>query len=243
MPLTSTRATHASEPDSQVYDYVTDVVVVGSGAGGLVAALAAYESDKKVLIIEGGSHVGGSSAISGGGMWIPNNPLMKTAGVEDSYEKALTYLDAVVGDVGPASSPARREVFLREGPRMVEWLAGLGFKFVYSRGYPDYCPEKPGGCAAGRCVEGALFDLKRLGTWADKMRKPRAAGMPWPLPMHTFEAPRMYLMLRTGSGLAFALKLAYRMVAGRLCGKRPAGLGASLVGQLLHLVFSRSIPI
>ncbi len=234
---------HATESGSQGSEHATDVVVVGTGAAGLVAALAAHESGKNVLIIEGSPYVGGSSAISGGGMWIPNNPLMKAAGVEDSYEKARTYLDAVVGDVGPASSPARRDAFLREGPRMVEWLAGLGFEFVYSRGYPDYYPEKPGGCASGRCIEGALFDLKRLGAWADKMRKPRAAGMPWPLPMHTFEAPKMFLMLRTGSGFALALKLAYRMVVGRLRGKRPAGLGASLVGQLLHLVLSRSIPI
>ncbi len=69
---------------SQGSEYTVDVVVVGTGAAGLVAALAAHESGKSVLIIEGSSLVGGSSAISGGGMWIPNNPLMKAAGVEDS---------------------------------------------------------------------------------------------------------------------------------------------------------------
>jgi succinate dehydrogenase/fumarate reductase flavoprotein subunit len=243
MSLDSAGATRASESDLEGFEYSTEIVVVGSGAGGLVAALAAHEASRKVLIIEGSSLIGGSSAISGGGIWIPNNPLMKGAGVEDSFEEARTYLDAVIGDVGPASSPAKREAYLREGPRMVEWLSGLGFKFIYSRGYPDYYPEKPGGCASGRAVEGEIFDLKRLGEWAGKLRMPHTVGMPWPLPMHTFEAPKMYLMLRTVSGFAFALRLGSRMLVGRLLGRRPAGLGASLIGQLLHLVLLRSIPI
>ena len=75
--------------------------------------------------------------MSGGGLWIPNNPLMLKAGVHDSYENAKMYMDTVIGDVGPASSPERRAAFLREGPRMVEWLDSLGFRFYYAPGYAD----------------------------------------------------------------------------------------------------------
>jgi succinate dehydrogenase/fumarate reductase flavoprotein subunit len=111
------------------------VVVVGSGSAGITAALAAKEAGLEPMIVESTSLLGGSSAMSGGGLWIPNNPLMLKAGVHDSYEEAKLYMDTVIGEVGPASSRERRETFLREGPRMVEWLSGLGFRFSYTPGY------------------------------------------------------------------------------------------------------------
>ena len=81
-----------------------DFVVVGSGAGGLAGAIAAKLSGLNPLIIEKAPVWGGTSALSGGGVWIPNNPLMKRDGVADSDEEALAYLEATVGDVGPAGS-------------------------------------------------------------------------------------------------------------------------------------------
>jgi succinate dehydrogenase/fumarate reductase flavoprotein subunit len=141
------------------------VVVVGSGSAGFTAALAAKEAGLDPIIVESTGLVGGSSAMSGGGLWIPNNPPMLKAGVHDSYEEAKLYMDTVIGDVGPASSPQRREAFLREGPRMVEWLTSLGFRWSYTPGYADYYPEKSGGSAQGRCLEPDFFDLKKLGHW------------------------------------------------------------------------------
>ncbi|MEW5739728.1 MAG: FAD-binding protein [Myxococcota bacterium] len=89
------------------------------------------------LIVESTSLLGGNSAISGGGVWIPNNHVIKRGGQTDSYEEARTYLDACVGDVGPASSPQRRHAFLTRGPEMVQWLEDLGFAWVYGKGYSD----------------------------------------------------------------------------------------------------------
>ena len=98
------------------------VVVVGSGSAGFLAAIAAREAGLEPIILESTDKIGGSSAMSGGGAWIPNNHLMLAAGTHDSYEDARKYMDLTIGDVGPASSPERRDTFLREGPRMVKWL-------------------------------------------------------------------------------------------------------------------------
>ena len=104
------------------FDDVVDVVIVGSGSAAMTAALAVKEAGKEPLVLESTELYGGSSAMSGGGLWIPNNPVMREAGVDDSYEKARTYMDTVIGDVGPASSPERRDAFLRHGPEMVAFL-------------------------------------------------------------------------------------------------------------------------
>ncbi|MBO9305998.1 MAG: FAD-binding protein [Thermomicrobium sp.] len=96
------------------------------------------------LVIEKTAFVGGTTAWSGGGLWIPNNPVSRRAGLQDSFESALRYMDEVIGDVGPASSPQRRRAFLEFGPQMVEFLERLGFRWRAAVGYPDYYPEKPG---------------------------------------------------------------------------------------------------
>ena len=219
-------------------EYRTDVVVVGSGSAALTAALAVKEAGLEPLVLESTDLVGGSSAMSGGGLWVPNNPVMREAGVADSEEDARTYLDGTIGDAGPASSPERREAFLREGPRMVTWLRELGFRFVYARGYPDYYPERPGGSAEGRAVEGANFDVKQLGPWQKRLR------IPMPMPMHTTDASKFAVSLRTAKGFATAANvIGVRAIGGRIAGKHLAGMGGSLIGQLLHLALARSIPV
>ncbi|MEW6649216.1 MAG: FAD-binding protein [Chloroflexota bacterium] len=214
------------------------VIVVGSGSAAFTAAIAAKESGLEPLIVESTHLLGGSSAMSGGGLWIPNNPLMLKAGVQDSYEKARLYMDTVIGDVGPASSAQRRETFLREGPRMVEWLTSLGYRFSYTPGYADYYPERPGGSAEGRCVEPDFFDLKQLGNWKDKL------NILFPVPMHTLDASKISLAFRSFSAfLHTANVMGVRAIGSSLMGKKLAGLGGALIGQLLYLALRRSIPI
>lgn len=214
------------------------VVVVGSGAAALTAALAAKEAGLAPLVIESTSLVGGSSAMSGGGMWIPNNALMLKAGVPDTLADARTYIDTVIGDVGPASSPKRREAFLREGPHMVDWLTGLGFRFSYTPGYADYYPEQPGGSVLGRSIEPDFFDLNVLGPWKDKL------NIIMPIPLHTLDAAQVSLSMRTMSAfLHTANVIGIRTLGSLLMGKKLAGLGGALIGQLLHLALQRSIPI
>ena len=104
------------------WDLSVDLAIVGSGGGGLVAAVVALDAGLEPLVLEKLPVLGGSTGISGGMLWLPNNPLMRAAGVADSFDDALAYFDAVVGDVGPASSVERRQMFLRAGSEMVTFL-------------------------------------------------------------------------------------------------------------------------
>jgi 3-oxosteroid 1-dehydrogenase len=228
------------------FDRVTDVVVVGSGSAALTAALAARQGGADVLVLESTDLVGGSSAMSGGGMWIPNNPVNEAAGVEDSYQKAKTYLDwcvdkddATYGPVGPASSPERRQAFLTQGPKMVAFLQGLGVRLVHADGYPDYYPEQPGGNAQGRCIEGDRFNLRKLGpVWSKKLR-----GYV-PIPAHTFEFAQINVSFRTWKGFFTAANVIGIHGIGRaLIGQKPAGLGNALMGQILLQTLDRGVEV
>ncbi len=214
------------------------VVVVGSGSAAFAAALSAQEYGLEPLIIESTTKIGGSSAMSGGGAWIPNNPVMLRAGTHDSYEDAKKYMDLTIGDVGPASSVERREAFLREGPIMVEWLEKLGFKFHYGKGYADYYPELPGGSVTGRLVEPEPFDLKKLGEWKDKI------NISLPIPVYTLDGVQIALSFRSFPAFLNTVKvIGFRTMGSMLIGKKLAGIGGALIGQLMHLALQRSIPV
>lgn len=215
-----------------------DVVIVGSGSAAFSAALAVNEADLKPLIVESTDKLGGSSAMSGGGAWIPNNPLMLRYGTFDSHENARKYMDLTIGDVGPVSSPERREAFLREGPKMVEWLESLGFRFHYGKGYADYYPELPGGTAIGRLVEPEPFDLKKLGPWKDKI------NISLPIPVYTLDGVQIALALRSFKAFLNTAKvIGIRTMGSMILGKKLAGIGGALIGQLAYLAIQRSIPI
>ena len=101
------------------WDYETDVLVVGSGGGGMTAALIAKDQGNDALCIEKGRAYGGSTAMSGGTVWIPNNHLMKRAGCGDSEEEALQYLRSITeGRV----LEERLRSYLASGPPMLEYL-------------------------------------------------------------------------------------------------------------------------
>jgi 3-oxosteroid 1-dehydrogenase len=220
------------------FEHTTNVVVVGSGAAGLTAAVAARDAGCEVIVLESMDKVGGSSAKSGGGFWIPNNPYMKAAGVDDSYEAALIYLNEVIPEKGPASSKELREAYVKHAPELVTWLEDLGFKAIYARGYPDYYPECPGGCAEGRCVEGDLFDPRSLGEqWKDRVQTV-------PVPMHTYEVNMLSLAMRTWSGFFTVVDIiGRRTILWRLLGKQRVSMGGSLIGQLLKILLDRSVPV
>src|SRR5262245_36300091 len=120
------------------WDMTADAVIVGSGGGALTAALTARDSGLDVLVVEKTSLVGGSTAMSGGGLWVPDSPPMRAAGSPDSADDGLAYMDAVIGDVGPASSPQRRRAYVETGPRVVAFLQEQGVPFRYADGYSDF---------------------------------------------------------------------------------------------------------
>ena len=94
------------------WDADYDILVVGSGAAGLAAAATAAVGGLSTLVIEKTKYWGGTTAYSGGGVWIPANPLMLADGADDSIETGLEYLESIVADIGPASSPQRKLAFL-----------------------------------------------------------------------------------------------------------------------------------
>jgi len=204
----------------------------------LTAAIAARDAGCEVIVLESMDKVGGSTAKSGGGFWIPNNPQMKACGVDDSYEAALTYMNEVIPEKGPASSKKKRETYLKNGPEMLKWLEGLGFKAVYAHGYPDYYPERSGGCAEGRCVESDLFDPRLLGKqWKDKVQT-------MPVPLRAVEACKLPLFLRTWSGFSTTTDIILkRTILWRLMGKQRVSMGGALICQLLKIALDRSVSV
>ncbi len=147
-------------------------------------------------------------------------------------------MNEVIPEKGPASSKERRETYLKNGPEMVKWLEGLGFKAVYARGYPDYYPERSGGCAEGRCVESDLFDPRLLGKqWKDKVQA-------MPVPMRAVEARNLPLFLRTWSGFSTTMDIILiRTILWRLVGRQRVSMGGALIGQLLKISLDRSVSV
>ncbi|WP_346623551.1 FAD-dependent oxidoreductase [Blastococcus montanus] len=156
-------------PGPTVFDHTFDVVVVGTGGAGFATAMGAADEGLSVLLLEGTDKWGGSTAMSGGGLWLPDNPLMQRAGAGDSREEALTYLDATVGDQGRATERDRKEAFVDGVADFVTTAEKYGMTFVRAKDYPDYYPELPGG-KIGRAVEVRPLDAKVVGDWWTTLR-------------------------------------------------------------------------
>src|SRR3954447_26334552 len=148
-----------------------DVVVLGSGAAGLVAALAAHDAGASVALFEKAAHVGGTTAVSGGIVWIPANPHQADAGISDSVEEGIRYLMSL--SHGLLDEPLV-ETLVRTGPTVVEWLEeSTPLRLQIVEGFPDYQPEHPGGKpGGGRALESPLFAFDELGDWADRVVRP-----------------------------------------------------------------------
>lgn len=148
------------------WDHEVDVVVVGSGNGGLTAALCNYEmGSKDVLVVEKSELYGGTSSISGGGVWIPCSHYAKAAGAEDSLEQALTYLRATTPE-GAADELMQRH-YLEQGPEMLQFMHDRTRMRYESLGqYPDYFSDAPGARNGHRSMEPqpvAITDLHDKG--------------------------------------------------------------------------------
>src|SRR5579862_8182639 len=152
------------------WDSTVDFVIVGSGGGGMVAALTAADAGASAVVLEKQALIGGSTCMSGGVVWVPNNPVMQAEGVSDSYEDAMAHFEAVVGDVGPASSFERWHAFLTAGNEMITLLQQRGVGFTYCRGYSDYYSSAKGGHELGRAVEPVPFDGRVLGEWLPRLQ-------------------------------------------------------------------------
>ena len=220
------------------WDEVADFVIVGSGGGSMCAALACVDMGLKPLILEKESLVGGSTAMSGGIIWIPGNSLMRAAGVDDTPELGLRYLQELVPEQ-PGSTLARKQAYVETGPAMIDWLRSKGIPMVYCDGWPDYYDERPGGQPRGRSVAMKLFDVRKLGSvWKNKLRRNFVR-----IPVQGVDAHKLILATRTIIGALTAVKVGYRIAKTRLLGTEHAGQGAAIQGWMLFTALKAGIDI
>src|SRR5208337_307514 len=147
-----------------------DLVIIGSGGASMCAALVAKSLGRSPVILEKQAVIGGSTALSGGIMWVPNNPLLAGAGVHDSFQKGLEYLRNAVTYAGPATTLERTSAFLQAAPKMISFLQSLGLEVRRPlEPWPDYYDDLPGGLSEGRGVMARPFDINELGSWKAKL--------------------------------------------------------------------------
>jgi len=212
---------------SRAWDENFDVVVVGSGAAGLTAALSATSQGLRALVIEKAEFWGGSSALSGGGIWIPLNPFLQATADPDTFEAAQTYFDEVVKDFGPASSRERRTAYLETGPKMIAFLLDKGVELEHEPTQPDYHAERPGG-RKGRLIEPKFMDGKRLGSWLATLRP-----APRPFVVKTGEGSRVARGFTNLESTLTLLMIVARHHWAKLRGREPMASGAALAAQLM----------
>jgi 3-oxosteroid 1-dehydrogenase len=217
-----------------------DVVVVGSGAAGMVAALTAAHQGLSTVVVEKAAHYGGSTARSGGGVWIPNNEILKRDGVSDTADAARSYLHSIIGDVVPAE---KIDTYLERGPEMLSFvLKNSPLKLCWVPGYSDYYPESPGGKPTGRSVEPKPFNAKKLG--------PNEAGLEPPygkVPLNMVVMQQDYVRLnqlkRHPRGVLRSLKVGARSVWANATGKNLVGMGRALIAPLRIGLQKAGVPV
>jgi len=217
-----------------------DFVVVGSGGGSMCAALVLRTAGKSVLILEKTAFVGGTTARSGGVMWIPNNRFMKRDGVADSLDQATNYLDQVVGDHNdtPGATRTRRHAYLTHGPEMVDFLVQQGIELTRVSYWPDYYDEVAGGSEKGRTVVAKLFNVNELGPWKDRLRP---SFLPISAPLD--EMLKLQHIKRGWLPKFLAVKLALRTLAAKMTGKHLITAGAALQGRMLQAALKAGAEI
>jgi 3-oxosteroid 1-dehydrogenase len=219
-----------------VFDETFDWVVVGSGAGSMSSALVMRHAGKSVLILEKSALIGGTTAKSGGVIWVPNNRFMLADGDTDSVEAAVTYLDAIAEDV-PGTSPEKRHAYATEASRMIDFLVDQGVQLERASNFwPDYYDELPGGCKTSRSVTAAPFDKRELGSWAKKLR----SGF-LEMPVRLTEGMPTAFERRDPAIKKLKRSLIWRVIKSKLKGEKFVSAGAALQGRLLKATLAAGV--
>ena len=237
---------HSCGPAGQFYNvfYMTgheyDVVVVGSGAAGMVAALTAAHQGLSTVVVEKAPHYGGSTARSGGGVWIPNNEVLKRDGVTDTAEAARKYLHTIVGDV---VEPERIDTYLERGPEMLSFvLKNSPLKMCWVPGYSDYYPETPGGRAGGRSIEPKPFNARKLGADLAGLEPPYGK-VPLNVVVMQQDYVRLNQLKRHPRGVLRSLKVGVRTMWAKATGKNLVGMGRALIAPLRIGLQRAGVPV
>ena len=200
-----------------------DLLVIGSGAAGLSAAATATIGGLNVIVAERAEVLGGTTAWSGGWMWLPRNALAREAGIDESSDAPRSYLQAVLGE---RFDPAKIDAFLAAAPEMVDFLIANGFSFEAGNGICDIYADQPGAGTGGRSLIAAPFDARALG---DRIALLRATKR---------ETAFLGMPIQAGADLAAFLHATRRPAAAWHVAKRLAEhlRDLTLHGRAMHLV-------
>ncbi len=220
-----------------------DVVVVGAGGAGMAAALAAAaRHGLSTVLLESSESFGGSTARSGGGVWIPGNYALLDAGQVDpgDLEAAKLYLDSIVGDVVPK---IRRDTYLERGPELMDFLREVTpVRFTWVPRYPDYLPEQPGGRAHGRSVEPVPIDARFLGAELSRLTKPYTKA-PANLIVTQADFRKISLGLRSIGGPLTMLKVMVKRLISGVRKQRMYAMGNAIVIGLRKGLMDHQVPV
>lgn len=223
------------------FDHVVDVLIVGSGGGGIAAALTAHASGLDTLVVEKSPYFGGSTALSGGGIWVPGAPSQRQAGYCPDPEGVVGYLLRITDGL---VSQARIRQYVDSAPKMLEFLEGLSgwFEFVWKPGYADYYPELPGGSELGSTINVPAIDLRKLGPDEKTLLRPLALA-PRGIWLGPKELRTFYRIRQSWAGKGVLAKLIWRMFKARVFNERMAAIGQSLAARLRLAMRDRGIPL
>ena len=222
-----------------------DVLVVGSGAGGLTAAFTAADAGLDALVVEKAPVIGGTTALSEGMIWIPCNGAGRRAGVTDSREAALEYLASAAGEYFVAPRAAR---FVDTAAEMLDYMeANSHARFILALGSCDYHPELPGACLGGRAFDPDPFDGRRLGADFRRLRRPLATTMILGgMTISGTELGHYFRILKSlPATLLVARRIARYLWDRLLLYPRGTGIGNgnALVARLLLSLGERGVPV
>ena len=217
-----------------------DLLVIGSGAGGLSAAVTAAHLGLQVIVAEKDAHYGGTTAWSGGWMWIPRNPLAREAGIDEDIGRPLSYLRHELGD---RLDEPRALAFLHNGPRMVEFFRSrTALQFIDGNQIPDFHGDTPDAATGGRSVCAAPFDGRRLGEHLHTLKTPLHETTLWGMGIASGAELRHFLnALRWPASLWYVTKKVLRHGRDLLVHRRGTQLvnGNALVGALVRSLLDR----
>lgn len=217
-----------------------DVIVVGTGGGGFTAALAAHERGLDTLVIESTDGFGGSTARSGGGVWIPNNYALEKAGQSQPEAEVKEYLYEIIGDEVPRE---RIDAFVENGPaalRFVKEHSAADFTWVPQ--YSDYYPEATGGKASGRSVEPQPIDGHIIGAELERLTRSYTKA-PAGMVVTQADFRKISLGMRTLRGPLTMLKVFLTRMITMARGKRMYGMGMAMMIGMRKGLLDRDIPV
>lgn len=222
-----------------------DLIVVGSGAGALLGAIRAADLGLKPLVVEKTGLVGGTSAISGGGIWIPCNDDMARHGLEDDVATAFTYVRTCAQGL---ADDRRILAFVETAPELARYLDRIGVRYRAMPKYADYYPGLPGALPGGRTMDPVDFNARRLGHEALELLRPTNPGQLifGRMQMNAFQARSILARERKAKLLLSWIMLRYYVdYPWRSRTRRDRRLtgGQALMGGLFAALRERAVPL